>query len=109
MTPPPPPEGRGNPRRKARDDSDSDSDSVGYADPVQDDLYLRKVGVSLNVSELYDKFLPKFWTPEEDHHVQGVRVGSRRRPWYRKIQGFRSVLTGGLGWGQGAYPPFPKI
>ena len=95
MTPPSPPEGRSLPRREeGYEDSDSDSE-VGYADPVQDDLYLRKVGAVLqpSASELYENFLPRFWSPEEDLHVQNIRVGSQRRPWYRKIQGFRSVLT----------------
>uniref|UniRef100_A0A3P9D4U6 LIM domain 7a n=1 Tax=Maylandia zebra TaxID=106582 RepID=A0A3P9D4U6_9CICH len=36
----------------------------------------------------YDKFLPKFWTPEEDIHIQKIKLGSQRRPWYKKIQGF---------------------
>lgn len=76
------------------DDSEEDDDETGYADPVHDDLYARKVGVteaqSISTAH-YDKFLPKFWTPEEDMHVQKIRLGSQRRPWYRKIQGFRSV------------------
>lgn len=76
-----------------RDDSAEEDDETGYADPVHDDLYARKVGpVSQPISTVhYDKFLPKFWTPEEDLHVQKIRLGSQRRPWYRKIQGFRSV------------------
>lgn len=76
------------------DDSEEEEDEIGYADPVHDDLYARKVGqtVAQPISTVhYDKFLPKFWTPEEDMHVQKIRLGSQRRPWYRKIQGFRSV------------------
>uniref|UniRef100_A0A3B4U0U1 LIM domain 7a n=1 Tax=Seriola dumerili TaxID=41447 RepID=A0A3B4U0U1_SERDU len=42
-----------------------------------------------NVS--YDKFLPKFWSPEEDVHIQKIKLGSQRRPWYKKMQGFRCV------------------
>lgn len=75
------------------DDSEDEDDEVGYADPVQDDLYTRKMGVkpqpANNVS--YNKFLPKFWTPEEDGHVQKIKLGSQRRPWYKKMQGFRCV------------------
>lgn len=73
---------------------EEEDDEIGYADPVHDDLYARKVGLSVAqpISTVhYDKFLPKFWTPEEDVHVQKIRLGSQRRPWYRKIQGFRSV------------------
>lgn len=87
--------------RQMYDDSEDEEDDVGYADPVQDDLYARKVGVSpkSTVDVSYDRFLPKFWTPEEDTHVQKIKLGSQRRPWYKKIQGFRSVdiLTGGGG------------
>lgn len=73
------------------DDSEDEDDDVGYADPIQDDLYVRKMGIKpqpvANIS--YDKFLPKFWTPEEDDHIQKIQLGSQRRPWYKKIQGFR--------------------
>uniref|UniRef100_A0A3P9D4T0 LIM domain 7a n=1 Tax=Maylandia zebra TaxID=106582 RepID=A0A3P9D4T0_9CICH len=73
------------------DDSEDEDDEVGYADPVQDDLYARKMGIKpLPTSSVsYDKFLPKFWTPEEDIHIQKIKLGSQRRPWYKKIQGFR--------------------
>lgn len=74
-------------------DSEDEDDEEGYADPVQDDLYARKVGIKAqpigNVS--YNKFLPKFWTPEEDIHMQKIKMGSQRRPWYKKMQGFRCV------------------
>uniref|UniRef100_A0A8C8CGI0 DUF4757 domain-containing protein n=1 Tax=Oncorhynchus tshawytscha TaxID=74940 RepID=A0A8C8CGI0_ONCTS len=75
------------------DDSEDEEDDVGYADPIQDDLYARKVGAlpKSTVDVSYDRFLPKFWTPEEDTHVQKIKLGSQRRPWYKKIQGFRSV------------------
>lgn len=75
------------------DDSEEEDDEFGYADPVQDDLYARKVGLMPQTSATvpFDKFLPKFWTPEEDAHVKKIKLGSQRRPWYRKIQGFRSV------------------
>ncbi|CAG5865820.1 unnamed protein product [Menidia menidia] len=72
------------------DDSEDEDDEVGYADPVQDDLYSRKMGFKPQPagSGSYDKFLPKFWTPEEDVHVQKIKLGSQRRPWYKKMQGF---------------------
>lgn len=75
------------------DDSEDEDDEVGYADPVQDDLYTRKMGVKPQPANnvLYNKFLPKFWTPEEDDHVQKIKLGSQRRPWYKKMQGFRCV------------------
>ncbi|KAI4875187.1 hypothetical protein NFI96_023959, partial [Prochilodus magdalenae] len=78
------------------EDSEEDDDEIGYADPVQDDLYARKVGIMAQTSATvpHDKFLPKFWTPEEDAHVQKIRLGSQRRPWYRKIQGFSRKKSG---------------
>lgn len=74
------------------DSGDSDEEE-GYADPVQDDLYSRKMGIKPQpVAKVsYDKFLPKFWSPEEDLHIQKIKMGSQRRPWYKKIQGFRCV------------------
>ncbi|XP_053482906.1 LIM domain only protein 7 isoform X6 [Ictalurus furcatus] len=79
------------------DDSAEEDDEIGYADPVQDDLYARKVGLTVSQpisTAHHDKFLPKFWTPEEDMHVQKIRLGSQRRPWYRKIQGFSQKKSG---------------
>ncbi|XP_067259780.1 LIM domain only protein 7b isoform X6 [Chanodichthys erythropterus] len=76
--------------------SDSDEDT-GYADPVLDDLYARRVLISehqTSVNADSDKFLPKYWTPEEDLHVRKIRLGSQRRPWYKKMQGFRSKSMG---------------
>ncbi|XP_051760826.1 LIM domain only protein 7 isoform X3 [Ctenopharyngodon idella] len=78
------------------DDSEEEDDEFGYADPVQDDLYARKVGLmpQTSATEPFDKFLPKFWTPEEDAHVKMIKLGSQRRPWYRKIQGFSRKKSG---------------
>ncbi|KAA0715844.1 LIM domain only protein 7 [Triplophysa tibetana] len=78
------------------DDSEEDDDEFGYADPVQDDLYARKVGLTPHPSAnvYFDKFLPKFWTPEEDAHFKKIKLGSQRRPWYRKIQGFSRPRSG---------------
>ncbi|XP_046701499.1 LIM domain only protein 7 isoform X3 [Silurus meridionalis] len=78
-------------------DASEEEDEIGFADPVQDDLYARKVGLTeaQPISTVhYDKFLPKFWTPAEDMHVQKIKLGSQRRPWYRKIQGFSQKKSG---------------
>ncbi|KAL3056160.1 hypothetical protein OYC64_018787 [Pagothenia borchgrevinki] len=77
------------------DSGDSDEEE-GYADPVQDDLYSRKMGIKPQpVAKVsYDKFLPKFWSPEEDLHIQKIKMGSQRRPWYKKIQGFSHKKSG---------------
>ncbi|KAG7463575.1 hypothetical protein MATL_G00178050 [Megalops atlanticus] len=84
------------PLREMYEDSDEEDEEVGYADPVQDDLYTRRMGQSLQAPKNtgYDKFLPKYWTPEEDAHVRRIRLGSQRRPWYRKMQGFSRKRTG---------------
>ncbi|XP_058885322.1 LIM domain only protein 7-like isoform X2 [Acipenser ruthenus] len=68
-----------------------EEDDNSSPDVCKDDLYARKVGVVLlpTANVPYDKYLPKYWTPEEDQHVQKIKVGSQRRPWYRKFQGFR--------------------
>lgn len=76
------------------EDSSESDEGRGYADPVQDDLYARRVlqtthQTSINTDS--DKFLPKYWTPEEDARVGRIRLGSQRRPWYKKMQGFRLV------------------
>lgn len=77
------------------DDSEDEDDEVGYADPIQDDLYARKMGIKSQPSgnESHDKFLPKLWAPEEDVRIQKIKLGSQRRPWYTKIQGFRCVRS----------------
>ncbi|XP_075938080.1 LIM domain only protein 7-like [Anarhichas minor] len=81
--------------REIYDDSEDEDDEVGYADPVQDDLYSRKMGVNPQpVAKVHDKFLPKFWTPEEDVHIQKIKLGSQRRPWYKKMQGFSYKKSG---------------
>ncbi|KAK7161638.1 hypothetical protein R3I94_004346 [Phoxinus phoxinus] len=78
--------------------SDSDEDR-GYADPVLDDLYTRRVLISdhqTSINADSDRFLPKYWTPEEALHVKKIRLGSQRRPWYKKMQGFRSKSMGDI-------------
>ncbi len=64
------------------------------ADPVLDDLYFRRVQQTLHQTSAnpnYDRFLPRYWTPEEEIRVRTIYRGSQRRPWYRKMQGLRSV------------------
>uniref|UniRef100_A0A8C4IG85 Calponin-homology (CH) domain-containing protein n=1 Tax=Dicentrarchus labrax TaxID=13489 RepID=A0A8C4IG85_DICLA len=70
-------------------------DEYTEADPVLDDLYFRRVQQSLHqtsTNPTYDRFLPRYWTPEEEIRVRTIYLGSQRRPWYRKIQGLRSVF-----------------
>ncbi|XP_072300945.1 LIM domain only protein 7-like [Eucyclogobius newberryi] len=77
------------------DDSEDSDDEVGHADPVQDDLYTRKMGTKPQPSAAsHDKFLPKFWTPEEDIHIQKIKLGSQKRPWYKKMQGLSYMKSG---------------
>lgn len=69
----------------------------GDPDPVLDDLYARRVGQSVHLTSSNpeaDRFLPKHWTPEEDAHVQRIQLGSQRRPWYKKLQGFSRKKAG---------------
>ncbi|XP_034549027.1 LIM domain only protein 7-like [Notolabrus celidotus] len=83
--------------RDIYDDSEDEDNEVGYADPVQDDLYTRKMGIKPQAAAAkatHDKFLPKFWTPEEDVHIQKIKLGSQRRPWYKKMQGFSYKKSG---------------
>uniref|UniRef100_A0A674NDA3 LIM domain 7a n=1 Tax=Takifugu rubripes TaxID=31033 RepID=A0A674NDA3_TAKRU len=79
--------------KEVYNDSEDEDDEVGYADPIQDDLYARKMGIKSQPfgNECHNQFLPKLWTPEEDFHIQKIKTGSQRRPWYKKIQGFRSI------------------
>uniref|UniRef100_A0A673CV71 Ubiquitin carboxyl-terminal hydrolase n=1 Tax=Sphaeramia orbicularis TaxID=375764 RepID=A0A673CV71_9TELE len=91
------------------DDSEDEDDEVGYADPIQDDLYTRKVGVKPQPAKVsYDKFLPKFWTPDEDIHIQKIKLGSQKRPWYKKMQGLRCVKELNR-WTGFCYPYIPSF
>ncbi|CAK6959148.1 Hypothetical predicted protein [Scomber scombrus] len=82
--------------REIYGDSEEEDDEVGYADPIQDDLYARKMGIKPEPAgnETYNKFLPKFWTPEEDIHIQKIRLGSQKRPWYKRMQGLSQKKSG---------------
>ena len=74
-------------------EGDSEDDYT-EADPVLDDLYARRVQQTLHQTSTnrnYDCFLPRYWTPEEETRVRTIYLGSQTRPWYRKMQGLRSV------------------
>ncbi|KAM9816880.1 LOW QUALITY PROTEIN: LIM domain only protein 7-like [Neosynchiropus ocellatus] len=73
-------------------DEDSGDDDA-EADPICDDLYTRRIRLTLHQTSTninFDRFLPKYWTPEEDLHVRTIYLGSRKRPWYRKLLRARS-------------------
>ncbi|XP_075934069.1 LIM domain only protein 7b [Anarhichas minor] len=77
---------------RAQSEDDSEDDYTD-ADPALDDLYFRRVQQTLHQTSNnpnYDRFLPRYWTPEEDTRVRTINLGSQRRPWYRKMQGLRS-------------------
>ncbi|KAI3377558.1 hypothetical protein L3Q82_008726 [Scortum barcoo] len=73
-------------------EEDSEED-YAEADPVIDDLYFRRLQQTLHQTSAnpnYDRFLPRYWTPEEEIRVRTIYRGSQRRPWYRKMQGLRA-------------------
>ncbi|KAM9860531.1 LIM domain only protein 7-like [Aulostomus maculatus] len=77
---------------RARYEEDSEDDYT-EADPVLDDLYARRVQQTLHQTSINpncDRFLPRYWTPEEEIRVHTIYLGSQRRPWYRKMQGLRT-------------------
>ncbi|NWY25879.1 LMO7 protein, partial [Pheucticus melanocephalus] len=67
---------------------DEDEEEVGIPNIEKDDLYFRKLSSSApNTVVAFDKFLPKFWTPEEELLWKKVKKSSFK-PWYKEIQGF---------------------
>uniref|UniRef100_H3CVL9 PDZ domain-containing protein n=1 Tax=Tetraodon nigroviridis TaxID=99883 RepID=H3CVL9_TETNG len=73
---------------QALSEEDSDDD-FAEADPVQDDLYFRRLQQTRRQTSScprFDRFLPQYWTPEEEARVHTIYLGSRRRPWYHKMQ-----------------------
>ncbi|XP_071287155.1 LIM domain only protein 7 isoform X5 [Agelaius tricolor] len=67
---------------------DEDEEEVGIPNIEKDDLYFRKLSSSVpNTVVAFDKFLPKFWTPEEELLWKKVKKSSFK-PWYKEIQGF---------------------
>ncbi|NWZ76174.1 LMO7 protein, partial [Poecile atricapillus] len=67
---------------------DEDEEEVGNPNIEKDDLYFRKLSSSApNTVVAFDKFLPKFWTPEEELLWKKIKKSSFK-PWYKEIQGF---------------------
>ncbi|NWW51726.1 LMO7 protein, partial [Pedionomus torquatus] len=67
---------------------DEDEEEIGIPNIEKDDLYFRKLSSSAaNTVVAFDKFLPKFWTPEEELLWKKIRKSSFK-PWYKEIQGF---------------------
>ncbi|NWI36224.1 LMO7 protein, partial [Picathartes gymnocephalus] len=67
---------------------DEDEEEVGIPNIEKDDLYFRKLSSSVpNTVVAFDKFLPKFWTPEEELLWKKIKKSSFK-PWYKEIQGF---------------------
>ncbi|NXD89705.1 LMO7 protein, partial [Chaetorhynchus papuensis] len=67
---------------------DEDEEEVGIPNIEKDDLYFRKLSSSApNRVVAFDKFLPKFWTPEEELLWKKIKKSSFK-PWYKEIQGF---------------------
>ncbi|XP_025976624.2 LIM domain only protein 7 isoform X10 [Dromaius novaehollandiae] len=67
---------------------EDEEEAVGIPNIEKDDLYLRKLSSSApNTVVSFDKFLPKFWTPEEELLWKKIRKSSFK-PWYKEIQGF---------------------
>ncbi|NXH42833.1 LMO7 protein, partial [Dicaeum eximium] len=67
---------------------DEDEEELGIPNIEKDDLYFRKLSSSAsNTVVAFDKFLPKFWTPEEELLWKKIKKSSFK-PWYKEIQGF---------------------
>ncbi|XP_031752952.1 LIM domain only protein 7 isoform X3 [Xenopus tropicalis] len=70
--------------------SDEDDDFTrDVPNIVNDDLYVRKVGVPAPQSKTsFDMFLPNFSAQEDDQLRKQIRKGMCSRPWYNEFQGF---------------------
>ncbi|KAK2526983.1 Lmo7 [Columba guinea] len=67
---------------------EDEEEEIGIPNIERDDLYFRKLSSSAaNTGVAFDKFLPKFWTPEEELLWKKIRKSSFK-PWYKEIQGF---------------------
>ncbi|XP_040440159.1 LIM domain only protein 7 isoform X9 [Falco naumanni] len=67
---------------------EDEEEEIGNPNIEKDDLYFRKLSSSAaNTVVAFDKFLPKFWTPEEELLWKKIRKSSFK-PWYKEIQGF---------------------
>uniref|UniRef100_A0A452IG92 Uncharacterized protein n=1 Tax=Gopherus agassizii TaxID=38772 RepID=A0A452IG92_9SAUR len=68
---------------------DEEEKAVGIPNIEKDDLYVRKLNSAVsNPVVSFDKFLPKFWTPEEELHWKNIKKGYSSKPWYKELQGF---------------------
>ncbi|NXN15860.1 LMO7 protein, partial [Indicator maculatus] len=67
---------------------EDEEEEIGIPNIEKDDLYFRKLSASAaNTVVAFDKFLPKFWTPEEELLWKKIKKSSFK-PWYKEIQGF---------------------
>uniref|UniRef100_A0A8B9NZ71 LIM domain 7 n=1 Tax=Apteryx owenii TaxID=8824 RepID=A0A8B9NZ71_APTOW len=67
---------------------EDEEEAISIPNIEKDDLYFRKLSSSApNTVVSFDKFLPKFWTPEEELLWKKIRKSSFK-PWYKEIQGF---------------------
>ncbi|NWU68075.1 LMO7 protein, partial [Pterocles burchelli] len=67
---------------------EDEEEEIGIPNIEKDDLYFRKLSSSAaNAVVAFDKFLPKFWIPEEELLWKKIRKSSFK-PWYKEIQGF---------------------
>ncbi|XP_008939986.1 PREDICTED: LIM domain only protein 7-like, partial [Merops nubicus] len=67
---------------------EDEEEEIGIPNIEKDDLFFRKLSSSAaNTVVAFDKFLPKFWTPEEELLWKKIRKSSFK-PWYKEIQGF---------------------
>ncbi|NWS55133.1 LMO7 protein, partial [Chunga burmeisteri] len=67
---------------------EDEEEEIGIPNIEKDDLCFRKLSSSAgNTVVAFDKFLPKFWTPEEELLWKKIRKSSFK-PWYKEIQGF---------------------
>ncbi|XP_069736232.1 LIM domain only protein 7 isoform X2 [Phaenicophaeus curvirostris] len=67
---------------------EDEEEEIGIPNIEKDDLYFRKLSSTAANTIAFDKFLPKFWTPEEELLWKKIRKSSFK-PWYKEIQGFR--------------------
>ncbi|OXB66943.1 hypothetical protein ASZ78_014104 [Callipepla squamata] len=71
---------------------EDEEEEIAVPNIEKDDLYFRKLSSSAsNTVVPFDKFLPKFWTPEEELLWKKIRKSSFK-PWYKEIQGFSQFL-----------------
>ncbi|XP_065600121.1 LIM domain only protein 7 isoform X2 [Cyrtonyx montezumae] len=67
---------------------EDEEEEIAIPNIEKDDLYFRKLSSSAsNTVVPFDKFLPKFWTPEDELLWKKIRKSSFK-PWYKEIQGF---------------------